>query len=293
MIDLAVGVPVATVWTGPDAPRPIDKPAVSDVPDMDSWTRGMDVAARHGLHGRTLTQTLLGERVDVVADHGDWVEVRLPEQPSSTDPVGYPGWMRRAHLDTAPEPAETTVVVTAARADLATPPAAVTVTFGTRLPARARSDQSVTVELPGSCTGWLSVGDVQQYVPGTAVDVSALLASARQFLGVRYLWGGTSTWGLDCSGLVHLVQRAHGVTVPRDAFDQHDAAQPVPLDEAVPGDLYFFARPHEPVHHVGFVTNLAGTGPRTMLHAPEGGEQIEDTTVAPHRLASMVAAGRF
>ena len=45
-----------------------------------------------------------------------------------------------------------------------------------------------------------------------------------QFLGVRYLWGGTSAWGLDCSGLVHLSWRGQGVLLPRDAHDQAAAA---------------------------------------------------------------------
>ncbi len=56
MSDLAVAVPVATVWTGPEAPREIDAPAVRDAPDVDAWAQSMDVVARQGLHGRTLTQ---------------------------------------------------------------------------------------------------------------------------------------------------------------------------------------------------------------------------------------------
>jgi cell wall-associated NlpC family hydrolase len=68
---------------------------------------------------------------------------------------------------------------------------------------------------------------------------------------------------------------------------------PVPLDEVQPGDLYFFARPGERVFHVGFVTRrLSPDGTRWMLHAPETGEFIEDAPMAPHRVETLVSAGR-
>jgi cell wall-associated NlpC family hydrolase len=112
--------------------------------------------------------------------------------------------------------------------------------------------------------------------------------AARAHLGLRYLWGGTTPYGLDCSGLVHHSYRRAGVVVPRDAHDQWEAASPVPLGQEQPGDLYFFARADDHVFHVGFVT-----GARTMLHAPETGQLIEDAPLAEGRLATLVAAGRF
>lgn len=124
-----------------------------------------------------------------------------------------------------------------------------------------------------------------------------LLTTARRHLGVPYLWGGTSPWGLDCSGLVHLVFRTLGRVVPRDAFDQAAAGdlEPVPLDAVEPGDLYFFARPGKRVYHVGFVTRPVGAdGERWMLHAPEGGNAaLEEAPMAPERRDRLVAAGRF
>jgi gamma-D-glutamyl-L-lysine dipeptidyl-peptidase len=124
-----------------------------------------------------------------------------------------------------------------------------------------------------------------------------VLGTAREHLGLRYLWGGTSPWGLDCSGLVHVVYRRLGRLVSRDAFDQAAAPDlaPVPLDDVEPGDLYFFARPGERVYHVGFVARPVGAdGERWMLHAPEGGNAaIEEAPMSAERRGRLVAAGRL
>ncbi|MEO7235136.1 MAG: C40 family peptidase [Lapillicoccus sp.] len=114
---MRVVVPVTTLWVSPDRPRAVDAPAVADVPDHTAWLAaldrhpddGVDGDGRLGLHGRTLTQAVAGEPV-LLDDAPDayrsaprrasagWVPVVLPWQPSSLDPRGYPGWLRRAHL---------------------------------------------------------------------------------------------------------------------------------------------------------------------------------------------------
>jgi cell wall-associated NlpC family hydrolase len=116
----------------------------------------------------------------------------------------------------------------------------------------------------------------------------AILQRARRHLGLAYLWGGTSAYGLDCSGLIHTGYREAGVIVPRDAHAQYLVAERVPLGEEQAGDLYFFARENRHVYHVGIVTE-----PGRMLHAPESGRHIEETELAPARRETLVAAGRI
>lgn len=230
-----VDVEVATVWTGPLAPRTLDAAAIADVPDLPAWlaTLDADPALRLGLHGRTLTQGLRGEPVEVAATHDGWAQVRLPWQSSARHPDGYPGWVRRAHVAGGP--------------------------------AAPR--------------------------PSGSVDRAAAVEAARKHLGLLYLWGGLSSYGLDCSGLVHLAYRTLGVLLPRDALDQAAAVTAVALDAVEPGDLYFFGRPGAAIHHVGFATRSVEDGVRWMLHAPEGG-RIEEAPMAPEREALLVAAGR-
>lgn len=296
-----VSVPVATLWTSPDAPRDIDAAAVQDEPDVAGWTAAMDAAQptgmREGLNGRTLTQLLLGEGVQVLDEEADWVHVASLFQPSSKHQVGYPGWMRRAHLG-APvmrTTGATAFVVTRTAVCTLEDDRPAELSFGTALWADGVTEESVGVLLPDGRRGHIPASNVRighkKQQPVYRTD--DLLDTARQFVGMRYLWGGNSTWGLDCSGLVHLSYRAQGVVVPRDAFDQVEKVKAVGVDDVEPGDLYFFAHPGGRVSHVGFVTRRVDTdGSRWMLHAPGGGESIEDAPMTPNREQSLVSAGR-
>lgn len=76
------------------------------------------------------------------------------------------------------------------------------------------------------------------------------VAEARSFLGTRYLWGGLTAAGIDCSGLVHMAYRRLGRLVPRDADQQEDAAREV--DEPRPGDLVTYGEPDGAADHVAF-----------------------------------------
>jgi hypothetical protein len=296
---LEVRVPVATMWTSPEAPRDVDAAAVLDDPDLDFWSSGVVTTELVGL---TLTQLLLGEAVRVLEDRGDWVRAAALSQPSGQAAgekrEGYVGWLRRAHLDRRVQRQRgASAFVLRPRTRCLTQDGPVPLSFGTNLWVDAVTDTEVEVLLPGGRAGTVPLVDVRLAHPAQQplYGPDDVLDLARQLVGLRYIWGGTSSWGLDCSGLVHLVHRALGVVLPRDASDQAacEEVSPVPLDEVEPGDLYFFARPGGRVTHVGLVTAPpAGDGTRWMLHAPEGGGFVEEAPMTPKREETLVAAGR-
>ncbi len=138
---------------------------------------------------------------------------------------------------------------------------------------------------PSGYPGWVALADL-------AHDEDSVVEIARGYLGTPYVWGGLTSDGIDCSGLVHLAFRSVGISTPRDAFDQAVACQPVERGQERPGDLWFFAKggPGTRITHVGFVT-----GPDTMLHAPDSGPRryVVEETLPTERLATLVSAGRF
>jgi cell wall-associated NlpC family hydrolase len=88
----------------------------------------------------------------------------------------------------------------------------------------------------------------------TQTDKEALLKYARYFKGGKYVWGGTSPKGFDCSGYVQYLYKKHGVDLPRTAWSQSKQGKPVKLSELQKGDLLFFLTDKKrgiPVTHVG------------------------------------------
>ena len=93
--------------------------------------------------------------------------------------------------------------------------------------------------------------------------------TAKQYLGVPYVWGGTTPSGFDCSGLVQYVYGQIGVNISRTTYTQVNEGRYVARDELLAGDLVFFGDSSSP-HHVGMYI-----GDGMMIHAPQTGDVVK------------------
>lgn len=266
-----VSVSVATLWTSPRAPRAIDAPALGNPVELEAWNRNLaSTSARAGLDGRVVTQALYGEKVIVLAIKRGWAKVAVPDQPSPLDRRGYPGWMPLRQLATGYERssrARTFFVVRKATLHLGS--RKLVLSYGTRLPVVGTTSTGAwRVQTPDG-EGWIRRSKLAEAPSLTGAHV---VAEAKRFVGLRYLWGGTSAWGFDCSGLVWDVFRALGKKVPRDTGPQSHAGKRV-TGALRPGDLVFYG---SPAFHVAIV---AGGG--MMIESPDSAHAVRIVPLRP------------
>lgn len=80
---------------------------------------------------------------------------------------------------------------------------------------------------------------------------------AKLFLGIKYLWGGTTSFGFDCSGFVQMLYRQMGISLPRNSYEQAADIRLISVDEPKACDLVFFRNQAGQVVHVGMMMNSA------------------------------------
>jgi cell wall-associated NlpC family hydrolase len=138
-------------------------------------------------------------------------------------------------------------------------------------------------------TTWGTWGDGKSADAPDASDRPAARAAglAKELIGAPYRWGGATPAGFDCSGLVYYTYHRAGLTVPRTSQQQFQAAIPVPIDSALPGDLVFFGR-RGTITHVGIYI-----GDQRFIHAPEAGRTVTIASLGDRYYQSRFAgAGR-
>lgn len=130
-----------------------------------------------------------------------------------------------------------------------------------------KDERWLEVRLPCGTPAWVQRGDGDiRETPWARprAPVEDMVALSKRFLGLPYLWGGTSPLGLDCSGFVQLVYGMCGIPILRDAdiqFEGSGLAEVAPGEERA-GDLVFFGRAKDRIGHVGLMI-----GPDEFINA--------------------------
>ena len=258
-----IDVPVATLWQSPSSPRSIDAPALGNPVDLDAWNRNLSsTPARAGLGGRVVTQALYDEKVTVLAVRSSWAKVAVPDQPSPLDRRGYPGWLPLRQIVSGYSGSGKRLTVVVPKATLHLGARKLVLSYGTRLQVTGpRAGGAWSVRTPDGA-GWITRSQLAAPASLTGAHV---VDGAKRFIGLRYLWGGVSGWGFDCSGLVWDVFHTLGKTVPRDSAPQSHGGRAV-VASLRPGDLVFYG---SPATHVAIV---AGNG--KMIESPDSAHAV-------------------
>lgn len=260
------------------------------IPSLAVATNLTGLYAHASFLSEQLSQVLNDARLEILLTEGRWAFVRQVD--------GYLGWVYRPYL-TEPNDFTATHLVCEPVSLLRAAPAAQAplvsrILGGTALALDEADEPWAHVTLAGGVAGWASVIDLRacSALPqGEIARRSQLVADAARFIGVPYLWGGVSAFGIDCSGFAQLLHRLVGVTLPRDADQQYNVGRPIepPFQ---PGDLLFFgdgaAAPK--ITHVGL--SLGGW---RIIHSSRSrnGVYEDDVQAVEHLRESFAGARTF
>lgn len=219
-----------------------------------------------------VSQAIMGQPVHIEKADGDWLYVRTWD--------AYHGWMQKRWAARPIPRLFRTAVVTSLFTDaLRTPNHDAEIwtkmVITTTVELLGERDELGHIRLPDGKEAWTPMKDIgfgaayEEPLPLPPIG-SNLVRTAKRFLGVPYLWGGTTPFGLDCSGFTQLVHRINGVKLLRDASMQAQDARFALVEKAdlAAGDLIFFSRGEESgdIAHVGIAC-----GDGTFIHCAGNG----------------------
>lgn len=222
------------------------------------------------------TQALLGMPVKVL-QYAGWYEIQTPDD--------YTGWVHRMVITPMPKEAyddwnqAEKIIVTAHYGFTYEKPDEHTQTIsdvvaGNRLKWEGNKGRFYKVSYPDGRLAYISKSIAKpekEWRLKLKQDARSIIRTAYTMIGIPYLWAGTSSKGVDCSGLVRTVLFMHDIIIPRDASQQAYVGQHIDIasdfHNVEPGDLIFFGRKataekEESVSHVGIYI-----GDKRFIHA--------------------------
>lgn len=216
--------------------------ALSALADTVGYAAGDVINVRQvpAMDAKVVSELYLADPVTVVKTEGSWCKIR------TDDGIGY------VHKDL--------IVFNRSEVPEPTPVVRRPSTSSSSRPNSSGSSSSSRVPEATSYNGSLG---------------SQIVSYAKNFIGVPYVWGGTTPNGFDCSGFVQYVYRHFGISLPRTTYSQVAMGRSVTRANLQPGDLVFFRS----AGHVGIYV-----GNETYIHAPQTGRTISIDSMANRSL---------
>ena len=203
------------------------------------------------LDADVVSQAIYSTNVRVVERKEGWAQIQTPDE--------YKGWVEQSALLAAkPYVTGDAVQVGSLFAHLYREPSVtkhqplLTVPFETRLEkVRQHDARWLVVRLPDDRAAYLQAGDLMD--ANKPLTIPQTIDLSKRFLGLPYTWGGTSSFGYDCSGFTQMLCRRRGILTPRDADDQAfwSGMDKVENKDVAAGDLLYFGSSLQKITHTG------------------------------------------
>jgi gamma-D-glutamyl-L-lysine dipeptidyl-peptidase len=200
-----------------------------------------------------VSQAIYGTAVKVLQEDEGWAQIQTPDQ--------YKGWVQSSDLlqINSPYAAGDNVVIVNSlfahlyrESDVTKHAPLITLPFDTRLEVvKKESPRWIQVRLVDGRTAMIQSGDVRSPAPPLSIEQD--IALAHKFMGLPYTWGGSSSYGYDCSGFMQMLIEHRGKLMPRDADIQAawSGLQSVEKKDLQPGDLLYFGSSIDHITHTG------------------------------------------
>lgn len=278
--DVIAAVEAAKLGVVVDSLRVLPDPALAQTPFGIVKVSVGNVRSNPAHSAELATQVMMGMVVKVLKQQGSWYYIQGPDQ--------YLGWLEGAamHLtgragadawQSAPK-----VIMTEYFGVVREQPSNASLPVSDAVPGVLFKSNSgrgkwLAVETPDGRSGYVERSLVADYAKWTAtrkLTAETVEQTAKRFIGVPYLWGGTSPKGMDCSGFTKTVFRLNGMELNRDANQQAQMGVEVSADSGMrwltKGDLLFFGQKatserSERITHVAIYLQ-----DRQFIHTPGG-----------------------
>ena len=236
------------------------------------------------------TQMLMGSICWIIEQKDGWAMISTPE--------GYIAWVNEKSLQITDSAgaiawkAAPRLIVTANYTPLLSQPKADSeivrdAVRGCIVQKLARKGNWYLVKLPDGVEAYIAardVADCREYFEAQRPAGSDIVADAKLYMGIPYLWGGSSTKGADCSGLSQRAYMDCGILLPRNASQQARSGDEVDIsngwDNLQQGDLLFFGRLRDDgttrIYHVAIYI-----GDGQIIHSASG--KVHTASIIPGR----------